>query len=190
MNLLMLGLVLFFGVHSVRIVAPGWRLAMIARIGENGWKGTYSLLALAGLVLIVIGYGQTRLAPELLYSPPGWMRHLTLTLLLPVFPLLVAYQLPGRIRRLAGGHPMLVATILWSAAHLTTTTTRADLLLFGTFLGWALADLASALRRPAGAGRSRERPINDVIAIVVGLGLYALFALWAHRWLIGIAPLG
>ena len=84
---------------------------------------------------------------------------------------------------------MLVATILWSAAHLTTTTTRADLLLFGTFLGWALADLASAVRRPGG-GRGRERPYNDAIVIVLGLGLYALFVLWAHRWLIGLSPLG
>lgn len=189
MTLLMLGLLLFFGIHSVRIVAPGWRLAMIGRVGEQPWKGVYSLVALAGLALMVIGYGQARLMPELLYSPPGWMRHLTLTLLLPVFPLLLAAHLPGRIRRLAGGHPMLVATILWSAAHLTTTTTRADLLLFGTFLGWALADLASAVRRP-GASGGRERPFNDGIVIVVGLALYALFVLWAHRWLIGLSPLG
>lgn len=190
MTLLFVGILLFLGVHSIAITSPGWRQTMIGRLGENGWKGLYALLSIAGFALIVIGYGQARLTPELIYSPPSWTRHLAALLLLPVFPLLLATYFPGAIKR-ALGHPMLIATVLWAGAHLLGTTTRADLLLFGSFLGWALADWASARARPArtlpGAPPSRW---NDAIAVVAGIGIYLLMVLWAHRWLIGIAPFG
>lgn len=190
MNLLFVGVLLFFGVHSIRIVAPGWREQMRVQWGENAWKGAYSLVSLLGFGLIVVGYSQARLLPELIYSPPGWTRHLAVTLLLPVFPLLVAAKLPGHIRALLR-HPMLLATICWSAAHLLTTTTRADLLLFGSFLGWALADLASETQRPGAAPLAGKAALrNDLIAIVVGLGLYVAMAFWLHLKLIGIAPFG
>lgn len=190
MNLLFAGILLFLGVHSVAIVAPEWRSRMMRRLGDNGWKAIYSLLSIAGFALIVVGYGAARQAPELIYSPPGWTRHLAALLLLPVFPLLLATYFPGAIKR-AVGHPMLIATVLWASAHLLTTTTRADLLLFGSFLGWALADWASARKRPQrklpGAPASRW---NDAIAVVLGVGLYLGMALWAHVRLIGIAPFG
>lgn len=190
MNLLFAGLLIFLGVHSIAIVAPGWRLPMIARLGENGWKALYSLLSIAGFALIVSGYAAARSVPELIYSPPGWTRHLAALLLLPVFPLLLATYFPGAIKRTLG-HPMLIATLLWASAHLLTTTTRADLLLFGSFLGWALADWTSARQRPQrplpGAPPAR---FNDAIAVVGGIGLYLGMALWAHLRLIGIAPFG
>lgn len=190
MTLLFAGILIFLGVHSIAIVAPAWRERSVQRLGANGWKALYSLLSIAGFVLIVIGYGAARTLPELVYSPPGWTRHLMLTLLLPVFPLLLSTYFPGAIKR-AVGHPMLIATVLWASAHLLTTTTRADLLLFGSFLGWALADWVSARGRPQrqlpGAPPSR---FNDGIAVVGGLGLYLGMAFWAHLKLIGIAPFG
>jgi len=189
-NLLFVGVLIFIGVHSVAIVAPDWRQRMISKMGANGWKAIYSLLSVAGLAMIVIGYGAARQAPELLYSPPGWTRHLAALLLLPVFPLLLATYFPGAIKR-SLGHPMLIATVLWAGAHLLTNTTRADLLLFGSFLGLAAADWVSARKRPQrtlpGAPAWR---FNDAIAVLGGIGLYLGMAMWAHLRLIGIAPFG
>ena len=190
MTLLFAGLLIFLGVHSIAIVAPAWRERMLARLGANGFKAVYSLLSIAGFALILIGYGAARQALELVYSPPGWTRHLAALLLLPVFPLLLSTYFPGGIKRVVG-HPMLIATVLWAGAHLLGTTTRADLLLFGSFLGWALADWVSARTRPPrklpGAPAWR---FNDAIAVVLGIGLYLGMALWAHVRLIGIAPFG
>ena len=117
MLLLIIGLVLFLGIHSVSIVAEGWRDSTMQRVGEGAWKGIYSLVSLAGFGLIVWGYGEARLDHVLLYAPPAWLRHVGMLVLLPVFPLLVAVYFPGRIRRVAK-HPMLLATKLWALAHL------------------------------------------------------------------------
>lgn len=189
MTTLILGLVLFLGVHSVAIAAPGWRSAVIARRGEGLWKGLYSVVALAGFVLIVVGYGLARQQPVVLYTPPTALRHVALLLMVPVFPLLFAAHLPGRIKQ-AAKHPMLLATKLWALAHLLANGTAADVLLFGGFLAWAVADRISVKHRaapakPAGAPSAR----NDAIALVGGLAVYVLFLLWAHAWLIGVSPL-
>lgn len=186
MTLLVIGLVLFFGIHSLVIVAPGSREWLLQALGRHGWRGLHSAVSLAGFVLIIVGYGKARMAPEVLYAPPFWMRHVTFTLLLPVFPLLVAAYLPGRIKATLR-HPMLVAVKLWALAHLLSNGTLADVLLFGGFLAWAVADRISLQRRPpvlqsAAAPRAR----NDVIAVVLGLALYAATLLWLHRLLIGI----
>ncbi len=187
MSLLILGLAIFLGIHSVSIVAPRWRDARAAGLGENAWKGLYTLIALAGFVLIVVGYGQARQAPVVLYVPPLALRHVALLLMLPVFPLLLAAYLPGRIKA-AARHPMLAATKLWAAAHLLANGNLADLLLFGGFLAWAVADRISMkhrVQRPlpgAPAGR-----FNDAIAVLLGLALYGWFLLAGHRWLIGVA---
>ena len=191
MELLIVGLVVFLGVHSVAIVAPGWRDAQRARMGEGAWKGVFTLASVLGLVLIVYGYGLARQAPIVLYTPPSWARHLAAVLLLPVFPLLLATYLPGRIKS-AAKHPTLLATKLWALAHLIANGTLADVLLFGGFLAWAVADRISvkrrAVQRPLPG--APPGPMNDVIALVAGLALYAVFVLWAHRWMIGVAPLG
>ena len=189
MSQLILGLVIFLGAHSIAIVAPGWRDAMAARLGRFAWQGIYALVSLVGFVLIVRGFGAARAEASVLYAAPAGLRHLSLLLMLPVFPLLLAAYLPGRIKA-AVKHPMLTATIAWAVAHLLANGTLADLLLFGGFLAWAVADRISVGRRAArplpGATPSR---FNDAIAVVAGLGLYALFLGWAHLRLFGVAPL-
>ena len=128
----------------------------------------------------------------MLYTPPAGLRHLALLLLLPVFPLLFAAYLPGRLSRLAS-HPMLLAIKLWATAHLLANGTLADVLLFGGFLAWAVADRISVKRRTPEQAHAvpgaPPRPMNDAIAIVGGLAVYALTVLWAHRWLFGVSPL-
>ncbi|MGY4830681.1 NnrU family protein [Sphaerotilaceae bacterium SBD11-9] len=188
MTLLILGLVLFLGVHSVSIVAPAWRDAMAARSGL-AWRAGYALIAIAGFVLIVHGYGLARQAPVVLYTPPAGLRHLALLLLLPVFPLLFAAYLPGRIKA-ATKHPMLAATKLWALAHLLANGTLADVLLFGGFLAWAVADRISFKRRtPRPIPGAPPSAANDAIAVVAGLAVYGLFVWRAHAWLIGVSPL-
>ncbi len=188
MLLLIAGLVIFLGVHSVAIVAPHWRAAVMAKMGEGPWKGIYALTALLGLVLIIIGYGMARQEPVLLYSPPSFLRHLVALLMLPVFPLLLAAYLPGKIQAKLK-HPMLVAVKTWALAHLLVNGMLADVLLFGSVLAWAVVDRISLKRRPPKsvphlpAGRA-----NDAIAVVAGLIIYVLFVLWGHEWLIGVRP--
>lgn len=194
MTWLIIGLVLFLGVHSVSIVSPQGRHAWAGRMGEGGYKGAYTLVSFVGLALIVWGYGLARQAPVLLYTPPAGLRHLALLLMLPVFVLLFAAYLPGRIQRMAK-HPMLLAVKCWALAHLLANGALADVLLFGCFLVWAVADRISVKRRAA-AGQLRSPPAlpggmaNDAIALVGGLAVYLVFVLWAHAWLFGVRPLG
>jgi uncharacterized membrane protein len=187
---LILGLLLFLGIHSVSIVAPRWRDAQAARLGERAWKGVYSVVSIVAFVLLVVGYGKARQSAPVLYTPPAGMRHVTLLLMLPVFPLIVSTYFPGRIQA-ALQHPFLLGVMLWALAHLLANGTLADLLLFGGFLAWAIADRISVASRPLrplpGAAR---RPVNDVIAIVIGLAVYAFFVLRGHLWLIGVPPIG
>lgn len=191
---LIVGLVLFLGVHSVSIVSPQGRQAMAQRLGEGVFKGLYTLVSFAGLALIVWGYGLARQAPVLLYTPPTGLRHVALLLMLPVFVLLLAAYLPGRIQR-AARHPMLLAVKCWALAHLLANGTLADVLLFGGFLAWAVADRISVKRREA-AGLLRPPPAlpgsgaNDAIALVGGLAIYVLLVFWAHAWLFGVRPMG
>lgn len=188
MSLLVLGLLVFLGVHSVSIFANGWRDEQVRLRGEKVWKGLYTLVAVVGLVLIVVGYGQARQSPVVLYTPPAGMRHAAWLLMLPVFVLLFASNLPGRIQDITK-HPMLLATKLWATAHLLANGTLADVLLFGGFLVWAVLDRISVKRRPV---RPRplpaRRPVNDVIALVGGLAVYAWFIGGLHVWLIGVSP--
>ncbi len=188
MTLLVLGLVLFLGIHSVSIVAPAWRDAQAAR-NERAWKGLYAAASLAGFVLLVYGYGLARQSPVVLYTSPTWLRHLALLFLLPVFPLLLAAYLPGRIKA-ATKHPMRAATKLWALSHLLVNGTLADVLLFGGFLVWAVADRVSLKRRaPRAVPGAPPSRANDAIAVVGGLVLYVFFVWRAHAWLIGVAPL-
>ena len=191
MTLLILGLVLFLGIHSASIVAPAWRDAQVAQRGEGAWKGVYSLVSIAGFVLLIYGYGVARQSPVVLYTPPTAARHIALLLLLPFFPLLFAAYLPGRIKT-AAKHPMLLAVKLWALAHLLANGTLHDVILFGAFLAWAVADRISVKRRSVArvVPGAPPSPMNDVIALAGGLIAYAVFVMWAHRWLIGVSPLG
>lgn len=185
MLILILGLILFLGVHSVRIFAPGIRDAQIAKRGLGPWKGLYSLVAFAGFVLIVWGYGIARQTAPILYEPPVWTRHLNLLLMVFAFIALAASQLPaGRIKA-ALKHPMLVAVKIWALGHLLANGDLAALLLFGTFLAWAVLDRISVKRR--GDVGPAPGPLTwDIAAIVIGLVAYALFAFVLHEWLIGV----
>ncbi len=192
MTLLLLGLVLFLGVHSTRIVADGWRTATIARVGEMPWKGIYSLLSIAGFVLLVIGYGAARQSPVVLFAPPVWTRHLAALLTIPAFVLLAAAYVPGNAIKRAVGHPMMAGVKVWALAHLLANGTLADVLLFGTFLAWAVLGFIAARRRDRAAGTSYPAgpASRTAIAVVVGLVAWAVFAFALHRPLIGVAPFG
>jgi uncharacterized membrane protein len=188
MLMLLLGIILFFGIHSVSVFALPLRDRLAAR-NELGWKAGYSVVSLAGLILIVIGYGQARLEPTVLYSPPSLLYTIVPVLLLPTFILLVAPYFPGRISARAS-HPQLIAIKLWAVCHLLVNGNLADVLLFGSFLAWAVVVRISLKRRPLrkvpGAPPSRA---NDIIAVVLGLGIYALFVFWLHQKWFGMDPL-
>lgn len=189
MTWFVIGLAIFLGVHSVSIAAPAWRDATVARMGERPWKGLYSLVSIASFVLLIWGYGVARMEPVVLYTPPVWTRWLAALVMLPVFPLLLAAYFPGRIQA-ALGHPMLSAVKFWALAHLLANGTLADVLLFGGFLAWAVADRISFKRRAQRPIRTAPpRAWNDAIAVVVGLALYFAFTQLLHvRW-IGVSPL-
>ena len=189
MELLVAGLILFLGIHSVSIVNEPWRDRMVASYGEHLWRIIYSVVAITGFVLIVWGYGLARQEPTVLYVPPIWLRHLTMLLLVAVFPLLLATYFPGRIQT-AARHPMLLATKIWAFAHLLANGMVHDVVLFGSFLAWAVVDRISM-------GRREQRPIpgapsskmNDIIVVVAGVALYGAFVFKLHTWLIGVSPL-
>jgi uncharacterized membrane protein len=190
MTLLIAGMIIFFGVHSISIVNAAGRDRLVAVIGEWPWKAAYALAAVIGLALMVHGYAAVRMDPLVLYSPPESLSHLAVVLLIPVFPLLFAAYLPGRIQS-ATRHPMLAATKLWATAHLLANGTLADVLLFGGFLVWAVVDRIALKRRPPLA--TPAAPVsrfNDAIALVAGLALYAVFVFGLHSWLIGVPALG
>jgi uncharacterized membrane protein len=190
MIFLVLGLVLLLGVHSIAIVAADWRDRMALRWSPQLWRGLYSLVALAGLLLIIHGFALARAAPIVWYVPAAGLRSVTRVLMLPVFPLVLAAYLPGRIQA-AVKHPLLAAVKLWAFAHLLSNGNAADVLLFGGLLAWAVADRISLKRRPARAARgAKPSRWNDLIAIVLGLALYAMFMSWAHLKLIGVSPQG
>lgn len=190
MVVFIIGLTLFLGVHSTAIVVPAWRDARAAR-SPGAFKGIYSALSLAGFVLLVYGYGLARQSSLVVWTPPTATRHIALLLMLPVFPLLFATYLPGRIKA-AVKHPMLLAVKLWALAHLLANGTLVDTILFGAFLAWAVLDRVSLKRRatPNPRAAASAWAINDLVALVGGLAVYLAFVFWAHRWLIGVSPIG
>jgi uncharacterized membrane protein len=189
MAMLVAGLVVFLGIHSIAVFAPAVRNRARERLGEGAWKGVYALISLIGMVMFIYGFGLARQAPVVLYTPPSWLRHVTFLFMLPVFPLLIAAYLPGRIKA-ATKHPMLLAVKCWAFGHLLANGLLADVLLFGGFLAWAVVDRISLKRRPQPALRAPAGRFNDLIAVVLGLVLYVFFIGWAHVRLFGVSPLG
>jgi len=192
MTLLILGLVLFLGSHSLRIVAEPWRVQRIAAVGATTWKGVIVAVSVLGFVLIVYGYGAARQEPVFLFAPPVWTRHLASLLTIPAFILLAAAFVPGtRIKR-AVGHPMVLGVKFWALSHLLANGMLADVVLFGAFLVWAVVDYVAARRRDRAAGTVYPAgPLTrDLLAVGAGLVAWALFAFWLHRVLIGMAPFG
>lgn len=191
MALLILGLALLLGTHSIRIVAGSWRARCVAVLGLWPWKALYALVSLAGLVLIVRGFSQARIGSLALWSPPAWLHYVTALLVLVAFVLVVAAYVPGTRIKAAAGHPMLAGVKTWSFAHLLSNGTLADLVLFGAFLAWSIVAYAVSRRRDRAAGTRypAQGLARDLVAIVVGLVAWGWFAHVGHRWLIGVSPL-
>ncbi len=183
------GLIIFFGIHSISIVSVEWRNNMVGKLGEGAWRGLYSLVAISGFLLMTWGYGQARYDLPMLYTPPTWLQHISLILLLPVFPLLIATYFPGRIQATVK-HPMLLAVKIWAFSHLLANGDLASVILFSAFLCWAVVDRISLKKRPKrsipGAPTAQY---NDIIAVVGGITFYIAFILWLHEFLIGVSPL-
>jgi uncharacterized membrane protein len=189
---LCLGLLLFLGIHSSRVVAEPARLRFIAERGENAWKGVYTLVSVVGLVLIVWGYGAARAAPVLLWTPPVAMKHLAALLTLAAFVLLAAAYVPGNQIKAAVGHPMVLGVKVWALAHLLANQFLADVLLFGGFLVWAVFSFRAARGRDRAAGVKRPPGRAGATALTLGAGVvaWAVFAFALHAWAFGVAPFG
>lgn len=192
MNHLILGLIIFLGVHSIRIVADDWRTRTVVRYGELPWKGIYSMASLLGLGLMIWGFGLARQQPMQLWSPPTGMRHLAALLTLGSFVLLAASYVPANAIKARLHHPMVLAVKVWALAHLLANGNLAHILLFGSFLLWSIFDFAAARRRDR-SGDIQYQPGKwgaTAITVIVGLGLWLVFALWLHGMLIGVRPFG
>jgi uncharacterized membrane protein len=187
---LVAGLVVFLGAHSVRVFADDWRAARIAAMGEQRWKLVYSILSIVGFVLVVYGYGQARHTPVVLYTPPVWTRHLAALLTLPAFVLVAAAYVRGTRIKARVGHPMVLGVKVWAFAHLLANGTLADVVLFGSFLAWAVVDYLAARRRDRVAGVTyASGPVSrDLIAVGAGGLAWALFGFVLHGPLIGVRP--
>jgi len=191
MWMLVLGLLIFLGVHSVRIVADDWRTRAIARLGAPRWKGLYSLLSLLGLVLIVWGWVLARRQPVPLWVPPAGLRHLNSLFTLAAFVLLAAAYVPRSHFKAALHHPMVLGVALWALGHLLATGTLASAVLFGAFALWALLDWCAAVARDRAQGTVHPpgRAGATLLALVAGVLAWAAFAFWLHAAWVGVAPL-
>jgi uncharacterized membrane protein len=192
MSILILGLIVFLGAHSTRIVADGWRSRVIAARGDGAWKAGYGIASLIGFGLIVWGFGLARQAPVDLWQTPVWARHLAALAMLLSFILLAAAYVPGNAIKAKLHHPMVLAVKVWALAHLLANHTLADLLLFGSFLVWAALSFRAARARDRAAGTSYPAGslAGTLLTVAIGTVAWAAFAFWAHRFLIGVRPFG
>ena len=192
MTYLILGLLLFLGAHSVRVVADDWRTRTVARIGLVPWKGVYSVVSLLGLGLIVWGFGLARQQPVQLWSPPVALRHLASVLTLGAFILLVAAYVPGNQIKARLHHPMVLGVKTWALAHVLANGNAAHVVLFGSFLAWGVLDFISARRRDRSAGTLYPNGTVRAtgITVILGTAAWMVVALWLHGVLIGVRAVG
>lgn len=191
MPVLILGLVLFLGMHSLRIFADGWRTRQVARLGLKRWKALYALVAIVGFVLICWGFGLARQHPVPLYVPPLWLRHLNALFTLVAFVLFVAARVPRNVFKARLHHPQVLAVKMWAFGHLLATGMLHDVLLFGAFLLWAVVLFIASRRRDRAAGTVYPAGTlrGNVLTVAIGVAAWAAFALWLHLWLIGVDPM-
>ncbi|MYM82673.1 protein NrnU [Duganella sp. FT50W] len=190
MTILILGLIIFLGLHSIRVVAEDWRNATRARVGLNTWRAMYSVISITGLLLIIWGYGVAREAPIVIWTPPPATRHIAALLAVIAFIFMAATYIPRNGIKAKLHHPMTIGVKTWALAHLIANGTLHDILLFGGFLVWAILlfrasrqrDAALGVRYPAGSGAATALTI---VAGVIGAGV---FAMWLHLPLIGVRP--
>ena len=185
-----IGLLLFFGNHSVRLVMPAWRTRFIEQYGANTWKAVYSLFSLAGLILLIYGFGQARAHPVFVWYPPLWTHHIAWLLTWFAFVLLAAASIPANHIKAKIGHPMYAGVKIWAFAHLVANGTVCDILLFGAFLVWAIMGFGISRRRDKREGSSYPAGTTrgTVITLVAGTIAWAVFAFYLHAMLIGVSP--
>ncbi len=185
MLVMILGLVIFLGAHSVRIFAEDWRSEQIRRLGEMRWKALFSVVSIVGLALAIWGFGRMRLDPIWVWFPPVGLRHAVALLMIPAFILLVAAYVPNNHIKAKLGHPMVLAVKVWALSHLLANGRLGDIIFFGAFLLWAVLDFRAARRRqPAPA--VTPRPVGTAITVVGGVIAYYLFAFHLHLWVTGV----
>jgi uncharacterized membrane protein len=192
MSLFIIGLIIFLGLHSVRIFADGWRTEKRAQWGEGAWKGLYSVVSIVGFGLICWGYGLARQQPVVLWVPPVATRHIAATLMLIAMILLVAAYVPGNAIKAKLHHPMTLSVKTWAFAHLLANGNLADVVLFGSFLAWAVACFIAARKRDRAAGTvyPAGKTVPTAMTVVIGLVAYGVFAMYLHKWLIGVSVFG
>ncbi|MEZ2219940.1 NnrU family protein [Rhizobium sp. RCC_161_2] len=191
MSLLILGIVLFLGLHLIRVVAPGFRSSMISGLGESGWKIGYSIASVLTLILLIYGFGQARdMTP--IWSPPFWMSHITILLMLFAMICLVASLLPAGHIAVRMKHPMVLSVKIWALAHLLSNGDGAAMLLFAAFLAWGVI-LRISLKKRERTGEIVLRPFvsakYDLYAVVIGVVAWGLIIWKLHAWIIGVSPL-
>jgi len=188
MSLMILGLILFLGAHSARICAPGWRAAMVARIGAGRWKLLNSAVSITGFVLIIWGFASARQHAMALYTPPAALRHLNALFTLLAFLLVSAAYVPRNHLKAYVGHPMVAGLKSWAFGHLLATGMLHDVILFGSFLLWAVIDFAISRRRDRAEGviYPAGTAAGDLITVLVGVITWAVFAFWLHQRWIGV----
>lgn len=212
MTELILGLILFLGAHSVRIVADDWRTQKIQALGEKAFKGVYALISLLGLYLLVVGYGEARLQTVVLWNPPTATRHIGLLLMLLASILMVAAYIPRNHLKIRMGHPMVLSVKVWALSHLLANGNLADVILFGAFLIWAVLNFKSARARDRAqvqgpdsnaevsdgvslASLPEDAPIQPSLAATLitlagGIALWAVITFVLHAKVVGVAPMG
>ncbi|CDM58657.1 MULTISPECIES: NnrU family protein [Rhizobium] len=192
MTLLIVGIIIFLGLHLIRVIAPGLRQSMIDSLGEHGWKIAYSIVSILSLILLIYGFGQARQVTGMLYTPPVWMAHVTLTLMLLAIICLVASLLPAGHIAVKTKHPMVLSVKIWAFSHLLANGETSSVLLFGAFLAWGVI-LRIALKRRERAGELTLRPFvsgkYDLYAVIIGVVAWALITFKLHELLIGVAPI-
>ncbi|MBB4566062.1 NnrU family protein [Rhizobium leucaenae] len=191
MSLLILGIILFLGIHLIRVVIPDFRRSMIASLGESGWRIGYSIVSILTLILLIYGFGQARDSTPI-WSPPFWMSHITILLMLFALICLVASLLPAGYIAVRTKHPMVLSVKIWAFAHLLSNGDGAAMLLFAAFLAWGVI-VRISLKRRERAGEISLRPFvsakYDLYAIIIGIVVWGLIIWKLHEWIIGVSPL-
>ena len=207
MTQLILGLILFLGAHSVRMVADGWRTRCIEAWGEKAFKGVYALVALLGFYLLVVGYGEARLETVALWNPPRFTKHISILLMLFSSILLMAAYIPRNHFKMRMGHPMVLSVKVWALSHLLANGNLADVVLFGAFLIWAVLNFRSARARDRAMSlnaaqdaadltlsesdtKNQAKLLSTVITLVGGMAIWALITFVLHAKLVGVSPMG
>jgi uncharacterized membrane protein len=191
MAILIVGLILFLGIQSLRIFANDWRTRRIARFGEGPWKGVYSVISLAGFLVLLWGFSIARREPIVIWTPPAALRHANALFMLVAFIFFAAAYVPHNTLKARFGHPMLLSVKIWAVGHLLANGTLDDIVLFGAFLVWAIISFIANKRRDRALGTvyPAATTMGNVVTVIVGVIGFLLFAFYLHSWWIGVNPL-